>query len=90
MKRSRKIVLVLGKINAAMAALIRYSVSHKNIHLLFGTALAISLIFFFVHNDQATITNLQNTIHSDSFTSDKNTFRKEVKVGNHEFVIFVK
>jgi len=90
MKRSRKIVLVLSKINAAMTALMRYSVSHKKMHLLFGTALAISLLFVFDNNDRTIFKSLKNVIASDSVASDKSTFRREVKVGNHEFVIFVK
>ena len=90
MKRSRKIVLVLGKINAVMSALMLYPVSHKKIHLLFGTALAISLVFFFANNDRTIIKSLQNVIPSDSVASGKSSFRREVKVGNHEFVIFVK
>ena len=88
MKRYRKIVLALGKINAAMSALMRYSVSHKKMHLLFGVALAISLVYCFDNNGKTIIPGLQNAIHSDSVASG--TFRKEVKVGNHEFVIFLK
>ena len=90
MKRSRKIVLVLSKINAVMAALTRCSLGHKRMHLLFGTALAISLIFFFDNNDRTIIKSLKNVIASDSVASHKSTFRREVKVGTHEFVIFVK
>jgi hypothetical protein len=90
MKRSRKIVLEPGKINAAVSAFMLDFLSHKKMHLLFGTALAISLLCFFYDSDQTIITTLQNTIHSDSAASDKSSFRKEVKVGNYEFVIFVK
>ena len=88
MKQRRKIVLVLGKMNAVITVLIRWAGNHKKIHLLFGTALAISLVCCF-ENTETTIPSLRNTIHSDS-TSNKSAFRKEVKVGNHEFVIFVK
>jgi len=88
MKQSRKIGLVLGKINAAMAELMIYSMSHKKMHLLFGTVLAISIICCFDNNRRTIIPTLQNAIHSDSVASG--TFRKEVRVGNHEFVIFLK
>ncbi|HEV8511962.1 MAG TPA: hypothetical protein VGQ59_01730 [Cyclobacteriaceae bacterium] len=90
MTQFRKIVLVLGKINTMMAVLALYFASHKKMHLLFGIALAISLAYRFDDNDRAIIPHLQNTIQSDSLASYKSTFRKEVKVGNHEFVFFVK
>jgi hypothetical protein len=71
-----------------MSALMRYSVSHKKMHLLFGTALAISLVYCFDNNDRTIIPGLQKAVHRDSLATS--TFRKEVKVGNHEFVIFLK
>jgi hypothetical protein len=89
MKRSRKNILGLNKINAAMSALMLYSVNHKKMHLLFGTALAISLVCCF-DNTETIFPIVRNAIQSDSVTSHKNAFRREVKMGNHEFVIFVK
>lgn len=78
MKQSSKTVLAL------------YFVSHKKMHLLFGSALAISLACCFANNGRTIIPGLENIILNDSVASVKSTFRKEVKVGNHEFVFFVK
>jgi len=90
MKPSKKNVLPLGKIKAAMSVLMRYAASAKQMQLLFGTALAISLVCGFQNNERRIIHDLQNAIHSDSVASPKNTFKKEVKLGSHEFVIVVK
>lgn len=88
MKPSRKIALVLGKINAMISMIALYFANHKKMHLLFGTALAISLACRFNNNDHTIIPRLQNAVPGDSVTSG--SFRKEVKLGNHEFIIFVK
>jgi hypothetical protein len=89
MKRSRKIALALGKINTATFVSMRNVVSHKKMHLLFGIALAISLICWF-DGTETIFPIVRNTTQSDSVTSHKNAFLKKVKMGNHEFVIFLK
>ena len=88
MKRPRKIAVMTTRINATMSALAVYFAGHKKMHLLFGTALAISLACCLDNNGRTIIPSLQNAIPTDSLAS--NTFKTEVKVGNHEFVIFVK
>lgn len=60
MKPPRKIVLMASKINTMMSMLVLYFANHKKMHLIFGTALAITLACCFDNNGRKIIPQLKN------------------------------